>query len=162
MANSHIATRRKFRPPHRGPPLWEREPIRGPGQRSRHTDPYAPTPLPPSRIRLLLPGRSCQLSGIEYIFAVSLILTPAELAALTDCTQSAAQIRWLEAHKWPFVVGNSGRPKVARSFFESTMGPRKVGVPAPSSGIDIAALDAHMHKPSGPHRSTRANARRRQ
>jgi hypothetical protein len=77
---------------------------------------------------------------------MSLILTPDELTALTDCSQSAAQIRWLQAHKWPFVVGRSGRPKVARSFFESVIGAHREVEKKVHVGLDFAALDALTNK----------------
>ena len=76
-----------------------------------------------------------------------MILTDAELVALTDCTQAAAQRRWLDEHKWPYEIGRSGRPKVARSFFEDTLGPRaEITMAIADRGPDLAALDRLIHK----------------
>lgn len=68
-------------------------------------------------------------------------LTDAEVHDLTDVDQPAAQVRWLKANQWPHVVGNSGRPKVARSFYEFALGPRRAETKVHVTGIDLAALD---------------------
>lgn len=76
---------------------------------------------------------------------MSAILTEAEVADLTDRTQPAAQARWLEARKWRFERGPSGRVKVARSFFEFMMGPQpdKLRI---SVGIDHDALAKRIQR----------------
>lgn len=68
-------------------------------------------------------------------------LTDEELRDLTDVDQPAAQVRWLKNNQWPHVVGNNGRPKVARSFFEWALGPRRAETKVHVTGIDLAALD---------------------
>lgn len=76
---------------------------------------------------------------------MSLCLTPEELRELTDLEQPAAQVRWLRARDWQFEVGASGRPKVARSYFQARLGAEpQEQQPASRSGssVDLAALDA--------------------
>jgi hypothetical protein len=53
---------------------------------------------------------------------VSLFLSSEEVEALTDRLQPKRQIAWLSQHGWRFEVGASGRPKIARSYYESRMG----------------------------------------
>ena len=47
-----------------------------------------------------------------------MLLTADELAKLTGYRQPSAQIRWLRAHGWRFVVNAQRRPIVDRSFYE--------------------------------------------
>ncbi len=51
-----------------------------------------------------------------------MLLTPAQLAQLTDRKRSAGQIRWLRAHGYPFELGASGRPKVLESVALARLG----------------------------------------
>ena len=53
------------------------------------------------------------------------------------------------------VVGRSGRPKVARSFFESVIGLHREVEKKVPVGLGFAALDALTNKQSGTRRSTR-------
>lgn len=57
---------------------------------------------------------------------MSLLLSPEEVAELTDRPQPKRQIEYLVAHGWRFEVGASGRPKVARSYYEERMGGKPV------------------------------------
>lgn len=49
-------------------------------------------------------------------------LTDVELAELTECTQSAAQRRWLDGNHWPYELSARGRPRVLRKFMEKKLG----------------------------------------
>lgn len=53
---------------------------------------------------------------------MALILTPEEVADLTDYAQPKRQIAYLVEHGWRFEVGASGRPKIARSYYDERMG----------------------------------------
>lgn len=53
---------------------------------------------------------------------MSLILTPEEVEGLTDFKQPKRQIEYLAQRGWKFEVGASGRPKIARSYYEERMG----------------------------------------
>ena len=50
-----------------------------------------------------------------------MFLTPEEVAELTDRPQPKRQIEWLQTHGWQFEVGDSGRPKVSRSYAETRL-----------------------------------------
>lgn len=43
---------------------------------------------------------------------MAILLTPAELVALTDRARGRDQVEWLRARGWAFSIGVSGRPKV--------------------------------------------------
>ena len=47
-----------------------------------------------------------------------MFLTADELAELTGYRQPSAQIRWLRAHGWRFVINAQRRPIVDRGFYE--------------------------------------------
>ncbi len=51
-----------------------------------------------------------------------MILTPDELAALTDSDRPCEQRAWLNARGWVFETGKRGRPKVLRSYAFARMG----------------------------------------
>lgn len=55
----------------------------------------------------------------------TLNLTPEEVADLTDYTQAKRQIAYLVRHGWKFEVGASGRPKIARSYYDERMGGKR-------------------------------------
>jgi hypothetical protein len=55
------------------------------------------------------------------------ILTPDELAALTDSDKPAEQRAWLTQRGWVFETGKRGRPKVLRAHAEQKMGGRLSG-----------------------------------
>ena len=52
---------------------------------------------------------------------MTLLLTRAEMAELTEREHADAQIAWLRREGWPFVVSADGRPKVARAEFDRRM-----------------------------------------
>jgi hypothetical protein len=51
-----------------------------------------------------------------------MLLTPADLEALTGYSRPAHQARWLREHGWPFEVGGDRRPKVLRAYAERRLG----------------------------------------
>ena len=51
-----------------------------------------------------------------------MFLTPKEVADLTGYQKPSAQIRWLTAEKFGFVVGGDGHPKVLRDVVLSRLG----------------------------------------
>ncbi len=51
-----------------------------------------------------------------------MILTPEEVAALTDRIQPKRQIAWLTEHGWKFEVGAAGLPKVSRAYCAQRLG----------------------------------------
>ena len=51
-----------------------------------------------------------------------LLITPDELADLTDYKRAASQVGWLRERGIPFDVGASGRPKVLRSVILTRLG----------------------------------------
>jgi hypothetical protein len=59
------------------------------------------------------------LSVIQIMY-----LTREQLAELIDCSPSSLRCmkRWLDHNGWPYVVGRSGFPKVARSYHDSRLG----------------------------------------
>lgn len=50
-----------------------------------------------------------------------MLLTPEELADLTDRPQPKRQIEWLTRHGWTFEIGDSGRPKVSADYARSKL-----------------------------------------
>lgn len=50
-----------------------------------------------------------------------MILSPAELEALTGYVRPSAQARWLQRHGWRFTVNALGRPIVAIAEFNRRM-----------------------------------------
>ncbi|OLU25445.1 hypothetical protein BVH03_17455 [Pseudomonas sp. PA15(2017)] len=55
-----------------------------------------------------------------------MLLTQAEVIELTGYQRPSAQIRWLDSHKVPYLIGGDGRPKVLRAPLVERLG----GVPA--------------------------------
>lgn len=53
---------------------------------------------------------------------MSTFLSEEELVELTECSQAAAQMRWLSGRGWPFEVSAKGRPRVLRLVMEKKMG----------------------------------------
>lgn len=51
-----------------------------------------------------------------------MFMTRQEVADLTGYTKQAAQIRWLEAEKFGFVIDGYGHPKVLRDVVLSRLG----------------------------------------
>ena len=51
-----------------------------------------------------------------------MFLTPEEVADLTGYQKPSAQMRWLTAEKFGFVVGGDGHPKVLRDVVLSRLG----------------------------------------
>lgn len=78
---------------------------------------------------------------------IGTFLTGAELADLTDFKQAGRQLRWLRDHGWAHEVGATGRPKVARSYFNMRMGGTfmPTGSATERVGPDPHALDALQH-----------------
>lgn len=54
--------------------------------------------------------------------AEPMLLTPDEVAELTDRPQPKRQIAWLIEHGWTFEVGASGLPKVLRAYSAQRLG----------------------------------------
>lgn len=52
---------------------------------------------------------------------MTLTLTPAELRELTGSPFRARQIAWLQKNGWLFAVDLSGRPRVARAYYDRRM-----------------------------------------
>lgn len=52
----------------------------------------------------------------------SLFLTPDELTELTGFKQTKGHVRWLEKHRWRYVLTRSEQPRVARDYFMDRMG----------------------------------------
>jgi hypothetical protein len=50
-----------------------------------------------------------------------MFLTTGELAELTGYRRPSAQIRWLRAHGWRFIVNAQRRPIIDRGFYERRM-----------------------------------------
>jgi hypothetical protein len=51
-----------------------------------------------------------------------ILLTPAELHALTGYSRGADQRRWLMKHGWTYVIGADGAPRVSRAHAERQLG----------------------------------------
>lgn len=51
-----------------------------------------------------------------------MFLTADEVADMTGYTKQSAQIRWLTAERFGFVVSSSGEPKVLRAVVISRLG----------------------------------------
>ena len=51
-----------------------------------------------------------------------MFMTPEEVAELTGYQRPAAQIKWLTAERFGFVVGGDGLPKVLREVVLSRLG----------------------------------------
>ncbi|MNZ37487.1 hypothetical protein D3C78_549340 [compost metagenome] len=51
-----------------------------------------------------------------------MFMTPKEVADLTGRVKPSAQIRWLEEHRFGYVIGADGRPKVLRDVVLSRLG----------------------------------------
>lgn len=51
-----------------------------------------------------------------------MLLSPEEIAELTDRPQPKRQIEWLTVHGWVFEIGAAGLPKVSRAYYEQRMG----------------------------------------
>lgn len=54
-----------------------------------------------------------------------MFLSQEEVADMTGYTKPSAQVRWLEAEKFGFVVGGDGHPKVLREVVLSRLGSTK-------------------------------------
>ena len=54
-----------------------------------------------------------------------MFMTPDEVAELTGYKKPSAQIKWLTAEKFGFVVGGDGHPKVLREVVLSRLGSTK-------------------------------------
>lgn len=50
-----------------------------------------------------------------------LFLTEDEMRALTDAVRSPTQIAWLRDNRWLFEISRTGKPRVARAYFERRM-----------------------------------------
>jgi Domain of unknown function (DUF4224) len=81
----------------------------------------------------------------ESMTLVPIVLTRAELFALTRRTQPTAQARWLTHAGWKFARDSDGYPIVAREEFQRNM----IGAPASREGpaaaqagfeVNLAAL----------------------
>lgn len=51
-----------------------------------------------------------------------MFLTPEEVVGLTGYQKPSAQIKWLSAEKFGYVVGGDGHPKVLRDVVLSRLG----------------------------------------
>lgn len=51
-----------------------------------------------------------------------MFLSRTELADMTGYTKKSAQIRWLTAERFPFVVAGDGEPKVLRTAVTTRLG----------------------------------------
>lgn len=51
-----------------------------------------------------------------------MFLTSDEVADLTGRIRASAQIRWLDEHRFGYVIGADGRPKVLREVVLSRLG----------------------------------------
>lgn len=51
-----------------------------------------------------------------------MFLTPEEVASLTGYQKPSAQIKWLTAERFGFVIGGDGHPKVLRDVVLSRLG----------------------------------------
>lgn len=51
-----------------------------------------------------------------------MFLTPAELIELTERKTKSAQIAWLKANGFHFVIGANGHPRVLREYVAARMG----------------------------------------
>lgn len=69
-------------------------------------------------------------------------LTPEEVEDLTDFKQPKRQIEYLVQHGWTFEVGASGKPKIARSYYEERMG-RKRDAKRRGPRLDLAPRMRH-------------------
>lgn len=61
-----------------------------------------------------------------------MFLTPDEVVEMTGYTKPSAQIRWLSAERFGYVVSSNGAPKVLRAVVVSRLGgeqSRKRGEP---------------------------------
>ena len=78
----------------------------------------------------------------ESMILVPIVLTRAELFALTRRTQPAAQARWLTHAGWKFARDSDGYPIVAREEFQRNM----IGAPAVREGppADQAAFEVNL------------------
>ena len=56
-----------------------------------------------------------------------MFLTPSEVAGLTGYTKKSAQLRWLTAERFAFVVGGDGEPKVLRAAVTARLGGKESG-----------------------------------
>jgi hypothetical protein len=73
-----------------------------------------------------------------------LLLTAAQVQALTDRTYPRYQIAWLTAHGWKFDVGADGRPKIATAYFEQRLGVKAT----PRKGPRLDGLAAARRQPA--------------
>lgn len=51
-----------------------------------------------------------------------MFMTPEEVADLTGRSRASAQIRWLDDHRFGYVIGADGRPKVLRDVVLARLG----------------------------------------
>ena len=58
-----------------------------------------------------------------------MILSDAELLALTGYSRASSQVRWLSQHGWRYTLTCRGRPIVARAEFEAQLVSGKVSAP---------------------------------
>lgn len=73
--------------------------------------------------------------------APATFLTPEEIHELTDYELPRFQIAWLRNKGWRFEVGASGRPRVARAYWERRMvGEATTADPAPVARHNFGAL----------------------
>lgn len=61
-----------------------------------------------------------------------MFLSAEEVAELTGYQKPSAQVRWLEAERFGFVVGGDGQPKVLREVVLSRLGSTKPNKKAPA------------------------------
>ena len=49
-------------------------------------------------------------------------LTDEEMADLIGSPLASLQMKWLDEHRWPYILNRKGRPRVARAVFDKRMG----------------------------------------
>lgn len=67
-----------------------------------------------------------------------MLLTAADLKALTDYSRPSDQVKWLKDHGWPFEIGSKGFPKVLQSVAVARLGGKAENV-GPSLRLDHEA-----------------------
>jgi hypothetical protein len=71
---------------------------------------------------------------------MSLFVTPAALAEVTDLVQHAAQIRWLTERGWKFEISAAGRPRVLVAEMQRHM---LSGASKQRRALNLAAIAAN-------------------
>lgn len=54
-----------------------------------------------------------------------MFMTETELYDLTGYKSPSAQVRWLKAHAWKFVLTCTGKPRVSRTYCEQKLGVKR-------------------------------------